>query len=239
MRILHMNPATVNEIGRLGENEYTRAVFDVADWIADYPDATFTLLNLRNGDDTAYPVPGVAQDGDAVLWDVTDADLTSEGLGKCELILLDNGVIAKSVIYLTRVLPTLDGSGEVPDPWETWQEEFAGIRDETIRASRDAESAMRDAEDAAGTATAARDEAVSARNEAVPASEAAQSAQRSAESARDTAIDAADRAEQGAANAGFVTFEIDASGHLIYTRMDIVDIDFEIENGHLFVEVAT
>lgn len=44
----------------------------------------------------------------------------------------------------------------------------------------------------------------------------------------------ADRAEQGAAAAGYMDLYINDNGHLIYTRTDNVDNDFNIDsNGHL------
>ena len=52
------------------------------------------------------------------------------------------------------------------------------------------------------------------------------------------AEDAADRAEQAAWQAGYMFFEIDENGHLIYTRADNVRVDFYLSNGHLFVEAA-
>lgn len=44
-------------------------------------------------------------------------------------------------------------------------------------------------------------------------------------------------AEQGAATAGYMLFEIDENGHLIYTRTDQVDAVFVLDNGHLYLEV--
>lgn len=70
--------------------------------------------------------------------------------------------------------------------------------------------------------------------------EARQTAVRSAESAaRDAAAASvsADRAEQAARDAGYMFFEIDNRGHLIYTRTDNVNIDFEIINGRLKANV--
>jgi hypothetical protein len=49
----------------------------------------------------------------------------------------------------------------------------------------------------------------------------------------------ADRAEQAASDAGYMEFNIDDSGHLIYERTSNVDqIDFELVNGYLILEVA-
>lgn len=47
----------------------------------------------------------------------------------------------------------------------------------------------------------------------------------------------ADLADQAAAEAGYVYFYIDENGHLIYVKTPYVDIDFKLENGHLYVGV--
>ena len=59
-----------------------------------------------------------------------------------------------------------------------------------------------------------------------------QAAARSAASAHNDA----ERAEQAANTAGYMDVEI-VDGRLIYTRTDAVDVDFELENGHLLMEV--
>ena len=125
----------VIDLGRLGENQHRRVVFDVSGYIKQYPDATFTVLNQLPGEATAYPVPSVTHDGDNVYWAVTNADLAKAGNGRCELLVMQGEVVAKSVIYLTRVGEALDGAGEVPDQWESWQTVFAGLKDETVAAA--------------------------------------------------------------------------------------------------------
>lgn len=147
MNILTMNTSGINVLGRLGENDYTQAQFDVYAWLSEYPDGQITLLNQRCGDTDAYPVAGVSVSGSTVLWVVSDTDLSKEGVGRCELIMLANGTVAKSAIYMTKVLPALDGSGEAPEPWESWQTEFAALKDEAVAAADDAEAASEAVQD--------------------------------------------------------------------------------------------
>lgn len=147
MNILTMNTNGINVLGRLGENDYTQAQFDVHAWLSEYPDGQITLLNQRCGDTDAYPVAGVSVSGSTVLWTVSDTDLSKEGVGRCELIMLANGTVAKSAIYMTKVLPALDGSGEAPEPWESWQTEFAALKDEAVAAADDAEAASEAVQD--------------------------------------------------------------------------------------------
>lgn len=147
MNILTMNANSINVLGRLGENDYTQARFDVDAWLSEYPAGQITLLNQRHGDSYAYPVAGVSMSDSTVLWTVSDTDLTREGVGRCELIMLVDGTVAKSAIYMTKVLPALDGSGEAPEPWESWQVEFAALRDEAVAAADDAEAASEAVQD--------------------------------------------------------------------------------------------
>lgn len=109
-------------------------------------------------------------------------------------------------------------------------------------AAEAAQSAAKAAERlAAGSAGEA---AASAQAAAVSASEAegyADTAAGLASEAANSASDAersAERAEQAATSAGYLDVEIDANGHLIYTRTDAVDVDFELVNGHLIMEVV-
>lgn len=52
----------------------------------------------------------------------------------------------------------------------------------------------------------------------------------------DRAEQAADKAEQAAVNAGYMFFHINDAGHLIYERTPNTQVDFYLDNGHLFVE---
>ena len=108
-----------------------------------------------------------------------------------------------------------------------------------------AESAADRAETASGSAgddaeraeTAARAAAASEQNAGTSASNAALSATAANISAQDAARDA-DRAEQAAANAGYMWIDMDANGHLVYERTDAVDVDFELDDGHLIMEAV-
>lgn len=133
-------------LGRLGENEHTRVGFDISAYLAEYPGAETTVLNRRPGDEAAYPVSNVVLDENILYWTVSSADLSMEGIGKCELVITLNGVVVKSEIYVTQILPALDGSGDAPDPWESWLETFRGYAEE---AQQGADDAQRYAEEAA------------------------------------------------------------------------------------------
>ena len=93
---------------------------------------------------------------------------------------------------------------------------------------------------AGNSATAAGQSATAAGQSATAAHQSELNASGSASSASSSAAAAyadAERAEQAANTAGYMDVEIDENGHLIYTRTDAVDVDFELENGRLLMEV--
>lgn len=145
-------PSRIINIGRRGENEHRRVVFDISEYLAQYPDATFGLIHSP-ASATAYPVATVAVENDQLVWTVTSSDVTSEGQGRCELIVRQGDAIAKSIIYMTQVLPALDAAGEAPEPWESWQSQMIGIAGEVDASADRAEAASQAVQDMGATAT--------------------------------------------------------------------------------------
>ena len=129
----------VVNLGRVGENQARRVIFDVTDWNAEYPGATITLLNAPPGATDAYPVPNVTVDGDNVYWIIESADVPKYGCGRCELIATQDEVIVKSEIYGTVTQRALDDTGEAPEPWESWQQMFSGMVQEANEAVAEAQ----------------------------------------------------------------------------------------------------
>ena len=138
-----------NGLGRLGENEHKRMLFDISEYASMYSGATYTLLNQLPGSLAAYPVANTAVDGNTLYWSVGSEDLSSEGHVKCELIVMQGDVIAKSVIYMTRILPALDGSGDAPDPWQGILDELNGIKEDAQEAAQSAANSASAAADSA------------------------------------------------------------------------------------------
>ena len=85
------------DIGRLGENEHRQVCFDITEYVAMYPAANFTLLFQPHGASVAYPVASVTHDAEYVYWTVESSELTAEGLGRCELLVMTGEVVAKSI----------------------------------------------------------------------------------------------------------------------------------------------
>jgi len=134
--IIDVTKEKVIQLGRLGENEARIIRFPLEDVKKEYPNATFTLLNKRPGDPAGYPVIGVQIDGDYLLWTVQSADVAHRGNGECELIACQDNVIVKSYIYTTFTDNALDGSGNPPEPWESWVQQ---VKEEADRAEAAAE----------------------------------------------------------------------------------------------------
>lgn len=63
----------------------------------------------------------------------------------------------------------------------------------------------------------------------------AQASKESAAQSAENASTSADRAEQAAATAGWADFDINDSGHLIYTKTDNLETEFTLNNGRLEV----
>ena len=109
-------------LGRRGENEALEVRVNIKQWIADYGNGAFGGLAQRYGEDEPYPVT-ITVNGDYACWLVTDVDTAIEGYGKFELDYIVGGVLAKSVMWRTKVQPSVAEPGPVPDPYESWVEE--------------------------------------------------------------------------------------------------------------------
>ena len=144
----------VIELGRLGENDARIIQFNVSDVLKEHPDAEFTVNNRRPTDGAAYPVDGdyVTVEEGFLYWTIKNPDLSAEGIGECEIVATEGDAVCKSEIYRTKIEKALDGSGSVPEPWESWVEQVKGYTDRAEDAAEDAEDsaeAAKDSEEAA------------------------------------------------------------------------------------------
>lgn len=142
MKAIDAKQCTAIALGRLGENDYTVVHFDVSAWITEIPGAVIGLYNQRPNDADAYPIAAIAVEDGVATWTVTSAELTQTGEGRCELVAIAGEVVAKSAIFRTMVFDALDGSGEVPEPWEEWQQQFIILKGEAEQAADRAEEAV-------------------------------------------------------------------------------------------------
>lgn len=122
-------------LGRRGENEAARIVFDVAELAGLYGDGTAELVATRPGETAPYPV-AAERDGSQVIWTVSSADTAFAGHGACELFWYVGDTLAKSVVYGTVVGRDIGDVGEEPpEPYETWVEQVLSAAAEARRAS--------------------------------------------------------------------------------------------------------
>lgn len=124
------------KLGRRGENQARKVVFDVLEkWREGYGEGVASLIVQRNGDAQPYPVTVTEEDG-ALVWRVSSVDTAVAGEGAAELRYTVGDTIVKSQIYKTRVRETLEDSGETPPPaYQSWV-------DEVLQAAADAETAV-------------------------------------------------------------------------------------------------
>lgn len=194
--------------------------------------------------------------GTAVVMLGHDGDVTipntmlSTGLPVYCWVIVENDISGR-VIYTAKipVRQKARPDGTVP-------QEQAGIISQAISALNDAGTAAQEAADSAAQSAAdAADSAASALSAKADAQESAGSASTDAgmaeaaatiaENAADSAVISANsanrdanRAEMAANNAGYFEIGLDARDHLIYTRTDAVNVDFDLtESGHLIMEV--
>lgn len=135
--IVNIDKKGTTPLGRVGENEARTICFDVKDILAEFPDATFTIVNQRPKDPAGYTVAGqyVSLADGHLYWSLQSGDLAREGIGKCEIIAMDGETIVKTEIYTTRTGAALDNSETPPDPWQSWVEEVIQAKDDAEAAA--------------------------------------------------------------------------------------------------------
>ena len=224
-------------IGYEGENQVTEVDFDIASWIEEFGEGAAVLSIRRPGDANPYPQQ-TTQDGHIVKWEVSQTDAAVRGSGEVQLTYTVGARVKKSAVFGARIERSLDATGPVPDPYISWIELMvetgAQVKADADRAEEAAEDAEASAQDAQGHAEDAEASAGRAEEEADRAEKEADKATEEA----DRAEQEADKAEQAAANAGYMFFHIDEDGHLIYERTPNTQVDFYLNNGHLFVEAV-
>jgi len=130
---------------------------------------------------------------------------------------------------ITQAINALNNAGD------SAQQSASEAQTYAERAEAASESAEASQESATQSATASQQSAESASQSAADAEESEARAKRYAQ---DAEVDA-NRAEMAAKNAGYFDVEIDARGHLIYTRTDNMAMDLSVDTrGHLIIEIG-
>lgn len=124
---IYAHPGESLAIGRRGENDARRVVFDLAAWRRDYGEGTVQLLHQRAGDESPYPC-ALTVEGDTAYWLIRAADVDKAGWGSAQLHYYVGDTLAKSAIWRTVTADALSDHSEPPeDPARAW---FTAIREQ-------------------------------------------------------------------------------------------------------------
>lgn len=193
-------------IGYAGENERLAIIFDVKNYVTEFPGCVITLMYRRPTANEAYPVP-ITVNGYKGAWIVSSGDTEYEGEGEGQLVITreSDGVVAKSAFYRIIVDRAIPIGEEVPEQWEPWITEMTAIKGQAIEAAGaaagSASSAAQSEASAAGSATDAETSAVGAAASATAAASSASSASSSAASAAGSAGSASTSAANASTSA--------------------------------------
>lgn len=140
MRVIVASQKKPIYIGQRGENEATKVIFPKS-YFSEFDDTNgaYNLVAQRKTDTLPYIV-STTSDEENVYWIVSDTDCAIEGVGSCELQLLVNTQVVKSIIYITVTGKSLDASGPVPDPYQDLVQTVAGYAQEAKGSAQEAES---------------------------------------------------------------------------------------------------
>lgn len=105
-------------IGMVGENDFTRVIFDAEEVFKKHPDAQVTM-KVQPPKGGIYPAT-VTRDGNAVIWQVKAADVAHRGSGELQLTFTADTMVEKSYIARTDIKRSLVGNGPAPDPVQDW-----------------------------------------------------------------------------------------------------------------------
>ncbi len=107
-------PPKLIKLGIKGENDFRTIDFDVAPWLADYPNGTISVVYMRP-DGVVYP-PEVSTANGVTTWAITDVDTAVEGRGVVVVRLLDGDVVGKSSKIPSMVTDSINGTEITPPP---------------------------------------------------------------------------------------------------------------------------
>ena len=168
------------QLGHQGENEARCVIFDLASYKEEYGEGTWEIVNQRKGDTAPYLVTNTYELDDKAVWTLTNVDTDVAGEGRCELRYKVDGVLMKTDVFATKILPSLGDTGEAPTPSEDLIEKISKIKDEAAaaataaKASEDASAeSEKAAADSAESANASQEAAATSETNAAGSAEAA------------------------------------------------------------------
>ncbi len=149
MKIITAEPFSLIDLGHRGENSARCVVFDIADWIKTYGQGNAQLAAQLPSSSAPYPCT-VTADGDKLIWQITSADTSVAGKGKCELSYYVGEQLVKSCVYQTYISQSLAKVGEVPQAQKAWVDEVLAAASRAVAAQNAIENMTVSAETAEG-----------------------------------------------------------------------------------------
>lgn len=117
-RLEDLKNRVIIPIGFVGENDFTRVIFDAEEIYKKYPSASVSM-KVQPPKGGVYPA-AVTRDGNNVIWQVKEADVANRGGGELQLTFIDGETKIKTYIAKTDVKRSLAGNGPAPDPVQDW-----------------------------------------------------------------------------------------------------------------------
>ena len=125
-------PSITLYLGRQGENNVKEISFDFSGLKNEFGDGTVSLVVQRPTDSEPYPV-ALDTVNEAAVWTVSNVDTSVEGIGKAQVTYTVNDQIKKSIIYKTKVLPSLKPESETPpDAFENWLDTLGNLSGQIV-----------------------------------------------------------------------------------------------------------
>lgn len=125
-------PSITLYLGRQGENNVKEISFDFSGLKNEFGDGTISLVVQRPTDSEPYPVALDIVDESAV-WTVSNVDTSVEGIGKAQVTYTVDDQVKKSVIYKTKVLPSLKPESEMPpDAFENYLDTLGNLSGQIV-----------------------------------------------------------------------------------------------------------
>lgn len=130
----------INVIGKQGEHGVRTFLFPVTEWEQEFPEGTFSLLVTRPGEVEGIPVVTTVSDG-YLRWVVGIVETELSGTGSCEFAVLENGDVAKSITYQTKVIESNSATKTPPEPYVPYVEQVATYAQSANESAERAEQA--------------------------------------------------------------------------------------------------
>ena len=131
---MKMLSSKVLNLGYVDENLHTKVIIDCSEVLWDYPGASVSMV-VRPPRGDLYPVTPDRDNDNNIIWELTASDLVYAGTGQIQLTFTDSGEIIKSIIGTTKVLPSLETTGEAPEPLQNWMDEAEQTAEEIATAA--------------------------------------------------------------------------------------------------------